>query len=87
MQYKQAKEIFPQHLLAEIQEYADGCLVYIPNKDGRRKPWGLKTNIKVELSERNKNIRADYKNGKSLRELHDKYFLSLDTLKKIIYSK
>ena len=87
MQYKQAQKIFPQHLLREIQEYADGCLVYIPNKNGKRKPWGSKTNAKTEISERNENIRTEYRSGKSLRELNEKYFLSLDTLKKIVYSR
>ena len=87
MQYKQASKIFPEHLLTEIQKYADGCVVYIPNKNGSRKAWGLNTNAKTEISERNKNIRTEYRSGKSLRELNDKYFLSITTIKKIIYSK
>ena len=87
MQYKQASKIFPEYLLTEIQKYADGCVVYIPNKNGRRKAWGIKTNAKTEISERNENIRTEYRNGKSLRELNGKYFLSVDTIKKIIYSK
>lgn len=87
MQYKQANTIFPQYLLKEIQKYAEGCIVYIPNKSGNRKEWGLTTNAKTEISERNENIRAEYKNGKSLKELSGKYFLAIDTIKKIIYSK
>jgi len=87
MQYKQANKIFPEYLLTEIQKYADGCIVYIPNKTGSRKEWGIKTNAKTEISERNKNIRSEYRDGKSLRELNDKYFLSIDTIRKIIYSK
>ena len=87
MQYKQANKIFPEYLLTEIQKYADGCVVYIPNKNGSRKSWGIKTNAKTEISERNKNIRTEYRNGKSLRELNGKYFLAVDTIKKIIYSK
>ena len=87
MQYKKANKIFPQYLLTEIQKYADGCFIYIPNKNGSRKEWGAKTNAKIEISERNENIRTEYKGGKSLKELNNKYFLSIDTLKKIIYSK
>ena len=87
MQYKQASKIFPEYLLAEIQKYAEGCIVYIPNKRGSRKAWGIKTNAKAEISERNENIRTEYRSGKSLKELNGKYFLSVDTIKKIIYSK
>jgi len=87
VQYKQAHKIFPQHLLVEIQEYAEGCLIYIPNKKGKREPWGSKTNAKLEIYERNEKIRLEYRGGKSLRELSDTYFLSIDTLKKIIYVK
>jgi len=87
MQYRKANKIFPQHLLTEIQEYAAGCLIYIPNKNGKREEWGSKTNAKIEKAERNEKIRIEYKNGKSLRELNEKYFLSFDTLRKIIYSK
>lgn len=87
MQYKQANKIFPQYLLAEIQKYAEGCIIYIPNKSGSRKEWGIKTNAKTEISERNENIRTEYRDGKSLRELSGKYFLAIDTIKKIIYSK
>ncbi|MCL2775554.1 MAG: CD3324 family protein [Oscillospiraceae bacterium] len=87
MQYKQAAKIFPEHLLTEIQKYTEGCIVYIPNKIGSRKEWGLKTNAKTDISERNDNIRAEYRSGKSLRELSGKYFLSIDTIKKILYSQ
>jgi Mor family transcriptional regulator len=87
MQYKQANKIFPQSLLTEIQKYAEGCIVYIPNKDGSRKAWGITTNAKTEISERNENIRVEHKSGKSLRELTNKYYLSINTIKKIIYSK
>lgn len=87
MQYNQGNKIFPKYLLKEIQKYAEGCTVYIPKKSGNRKEWGAKTNARTEISERNKNIRTEYRSGKSLRELSGKYFLSIDTIKKIIYSK
>ena len=87
MRYKQANKIFPEYLLTEIQKYAEGCTVYIPNKHGSRKAWGSTTNAKAEIFERNKNIRTEYRSGKSLRELNGKYFLSIDTIKKIIYSQ
>jgi Mor family transcriptional regulator len=87
MQYKKATQVLPEYLVTEIQKYADGCIIYIPNKDGSRKAWGENTNAKSEISERNKNIRSEYRNKKTLNELSDKYFLSIDTIKKIIYSK
>ena len=87
MQYKQANKIFPEHLLTEIQKYAEGCIVYIPNRIGSRRAWGLKTNAKTEISQRNENIRTEYRGGKSLGELSGRYFLSIDTIKKILYSR
>ena len=87
MQYKKANDIFPQYLLIELQRYAEGCTVYIPKKSENRKEWGAATNTKSEISERNINIRGEFINGKSFRELSCKYFLSVETIRKIIYSK
>ena len=46
MSYKKAEHILPQELLRRIQEYVDGESIYIPRKEGKRKPWGEKTHSK-----------------------------------------
>lgn len=87
MKYVKACEILPKHLIEEIQQYAEGCIVYIPNKNGCRREWGNKTGIKSELMNRNIKIKDDYKSGIFINDLSEKYNLSTETIKKIIYSR
>ena len=47
--------------------------------------WGELSGYKREIEKRNKKIRMDYKHGKSLEELSKSYFLSIHSIKKIIY--
>lgn len=87
MKYVKACDVLPKHLLEEIQKYADGCAIYIPNRDGSRKEWGDTTGIKSELMLRNIQIKQDYKTGIYVDDLSEKYNLSSETIKKIIYSR
>lgn len=86
MKYVNASEILPKELISEIQKYVEGNIIYIPNKEGKRVGWGEKNGTKNKCRERNDEIRAKYKNGNSLDELSDIYYLSIETIKKIIYS-
>ncbi len=83
MKYKNAKDLLPAELLNEIQQYADGELLYIPKKTARS-AWGEKNGTRTELQRRNKKIACEFKHGKTLDELSDRYCLSSDTLRKII---
>lgn len=85
MKYENASDIIPEKLLKEIQKYAAGKLLYIPTEDKRA--WGEKSGYRDQLQRRNIMIRNKYANGVTVSELADKYFLSLDSIKKIIYSK
>ena len=87
MKYIKACEILPKYLLEEIQQYAEGCIVYIPNKTGNRRAWGDMNGTKSELVNRNSKIRIDFKAGIIIDKLSDKYSLSIETIKKIIYSR
>ena len=87
MKYIKAYDILPKYLLEEIQRYAEGCIVYIPNKIGNRKAWGDMNGTKNELVNRNIQIRFDFKAGIVINQLSDKYSLSVETIKKIIYSR
>ena len=86
MNYENGDDIFPELLLRQIQKYVSGKLVYIPAGE-RKKAWGEVTGYKMYLYERNKNIRNHFKNGDSVAALSEEYFLSDETIKKIIYSK
>lgn len=86
MKYENAGEVIPEKLLKEIQKYAAGKLLYIPiGKE--KKGWGETTGYRERLQRRNRMIRNKYAGGMTVSELADEYFLSLDSIKKIIYSK
>ncbi|WP_267901261.1 CD3324 family protein [Clostridium tagluense] len=82
-----ACDLLPKSLLEEIQKYAEGCIVYIPNKAGNRRSWGDMTGTKSELLNRNIHIKIDFKDGILIDKLSEKYNLSVESIKKIIYSR
>ncbi|KRG12765.1 CD3324 family protein [Lederbergia galactosidilytica] len=87
MKYIKAYSIFPKDLLEEIQKYVQGELVYIPRQEGVRKGWGEESGYKEILKLRNEEIRQKFCNGVTIHELMEQYFLSYDSIKKIVYSK
>ena len=40
MDYIRAAEILPPELVEELQQYADGAVIYIPKKEEDKKAWG-----------------------------------------------
>ncbi len=87
MKQIKAQSIFPEDLLKEIQKHVQGELVYIPKVEGARKKWGENSGYKETLSNRNDGIRRRFRDGATINELVEIYFLSYDTIKKIVYSK
>lgn len=87
MSYIKANNILPDELVELIQEYIDGEYIYIPKKEANKKAWGSNTNTKLELEHRNNNIYNDYVNGIQVDELTTKYFLSIKSIQRVIYSK
>jgi len=87
MKYLKANEVFPEHLLEEIQKYVQGELIYIPNQQGQRKKWGEASGHRDHLIQRNNEIRQKHQQGISIDRLSVMYFLSLDSIKKIVYTK
>jgi len=53
----------------------------------RHKAWGEQSGCRRELTERNAGIVDAYRQGVSLEELGDKYFLSVHAIRKIVYQK
>ena len=83
--YKNAKDYLPKELISEIQKYTDGTLLYIPSKHEGKTPWGQRSGTRSELEKRNGQITEDYYRGMSVCEISEKYYLSEDSIKKIIY--
>lgn len=70
----------------EVQKYASGKMLYVPAGEDKR-GWGEASGYRDQLLKRNRMIRNKYAHGTTISELADEYFLSLDSIKKIIYSK
>jgi len=87
MNYKKASEIFPEALLREVQKYAGGELLYIPAPDTQRRGWGECSGARAELAKRNAVIRAARRSGLSFDALSDRFCLSIESIRKIIYTK
>lgn len=87
MKYKNANNILPEHLILEIQQYIQGEYLYIPAQLLYCKRWGEKSGIRKILAHRNKEIIDKYKQGYTMIDLADEYFLSIHSIKQIIYKK
>ena len=86
MKYENAKDLLPPELLAQVQKYAAGKLLYVPIVE-EAKAWGTSTGYRQKLLKRNQMIYNEFINGKTVSELADAYFLSLDSIKKIVYGR
>lgn len=86
MKYENAKDLLPDKLLKQLQNYAAGKLLYVPIEN-EGKNWGEVSGYRQKLMKRNLMICNKYANGMTISELADEYFLSLDSIKKIIYCK
>ena len=87
MKYVNAESIFPIELLKEIQKYVNGEMVYIPISKESRKKWGENSGSKYYLNYRNSEIRQLFSTSMTIDQLSNRFFLSRDSIKKIVYSK
>jgi Mor family transcriptional regulator len=87
LKYVNANNILPEKLLLEIQKYVQGETIYIPKPEPTYRKWGTISGGRTRLDKRNANIKSAYLSGISIQDLADKYFLSIETIKKIVYSK
>ena len=86
MKYRNAKDVFPEKLLRQIQKYVAGETIYIP-AGAEKKDWGETSGYQQYIRERNAAIRNAFQNGKTIEALMEEYSLSYDTIKRIVYSK
>lgn len=87
MKYFKADSVLPIALVEELQNYIQGGYIYVPLKKDNKKKWGELSGYKFEIEQRNIKIKKDYQQGKSIDELADIYYLSIYSIKKIIYQK
>lgn len=86
MRYVKAKTFLPESLIKEIQKYIQGEYIYIPSQQSTKKRWGEKSGSRDYILNRNINIRNKYKNGYTIEDLAEEFFLSVHSIKKIIYT-
>ena len=83
MKYIKADSVLPIALVEELQ----GGYIYVPSRKDSKKKWGELSGCRYEIEQRNRKIRKDYQQGKSVDELADIYYLSVHSIRKIIYEK
>lgn len=84
MCYIVAKEALPIEILELIQNYIEGEYIYIPKREENKKLWGSTTTIKKEIKLRDARIYSEYLSGICRKELATKYFLSKNSIDRII---
>ena len=82
MKYINAKDILPNALVKELQNY-----IYVPTNQLHQKRWGEISGYRQELQQRNQQIIEEFQKGSSVEKLSEKYFLSVYAIRKIIYKK
>ena len=87
MKYVNAKNLLPDGLVRELQNYIQGGYIYVPADQARPKSWGEVSGYREELIRRNRQITEEYRNGASMDELAEKFCLSVYAIRKIIYQK
>lgn len=58
MRYVNAHGVLPKELLAQIQQYVQGDLIYIPKPETERVKWGVRSGERQRLRERNERIKC-----------------------------
>ena len=86
MKYENAKDVLPAKLLEEVQKYAEGKVIYIPRTEKGR-GWGEASGYREKVRKRNALICSRYMAGKSILEIAEEFFLSPETIKKLVYGK
>ena len=87
MKNVKANAILPESLIIEIQKYIQGETIYIPKKKASHRKWGTRSGTRKAIDERNSAIRTAFKGGIPIDKLAEEYYLSSETIKKIVYSK
>ncbi|MBE3576303.1 MAG: hypothetical protein IMX00_01170 [Limnochordales bacterium] len=82
--YCNAKDVLPAELFAALQKYAAGMQLYVPCPDETRAAWGTRNGTRQGLEQRNHQIRRLYAEGVDLDEISRRFYLSRETVRKIV---
>jgi Mor family transcriptional regulator len=82
--YRRARDVLPEDLLTEVQKYAQGEMLYIPNGKQRKK-WGEDSGARNFYRIRNDEIREKFSLKVPIERLADEYCLSEDMIRKILF--
>lgn len=85
MAYVNADSRLPPELVAELQRYAPGELLYVPLPPQEHRSWGLKNGSRARFEARNAEIRSLKSQGMTIDALADRYCLSPDAIRKVLY--
>ncbi|MCM3728382.1 CD3324 family protein [Neobacillus cucumis] len=86
MKYLNAAKVLPEKLIVEIQKYVQGETLYIPKPETEHRKWGTSSGGRRMLDHRNAAIKNSFNSGSSIQQLAKEYYLSTETIKKIVYS-
>jgi Mor family transcriptional regulator len=86
VKYRKAEMILPDDLVKEIQKYIQGEYIYVPTQAEKRKRWGENSGSRMYIRNRNDEIRNKHRDGYKIQDLAKEFFLSLESIRKIIYS-
>lgn len=87
LKYINANKVLPENLIVEIQKYVQGETLYIPKQETEYRKWGTLSGGRRLLDHRNAAIKHSFISGSSIQQLAKKYYLSTETIKKIVYSQ
>ena len=87
MKYVKVETVLPENLIVEIQKYIQGEYIYVPSKVEKKKRWGENSGSRTYIQNRNEKIRNKYAEGLRINNLAEEFFLSVESIKKIIYAK
>lgn len=87
MKPTKAQEVLPSALLEAVQEYIQGEVIYIPKRKHCYKAWGSCSGARYKIDQRNAEIRQLYQQCMSMEQLAEKYYLSIESIRKIVYYK
>lgn len=84
MCYKNGKDVIPDELLKQLQQYVQGEVIYIPRVEEKRAGWGESNGTRKAIYERNIEIYNLYRNGMEINKIMEIYHLSQDSIRKIV---
>jgi hypothetical protein len=87
VKYVKADEVLPTELLLELQKYVPSGLLYISTPKEKHKKWGEATGSRKIIANRNIQIKQRFKAGEGIEELSSSFYLSVESIKKIVYRK